>query len=96
MENTGFRASKYPEQIGASGFHMTFENGWTVSVQWGPHTYSDNREASHEQVPRDGWESRTAEVWAFKGDEYDGGEPKGLMTPKQAMAYMKRIAAKWK
>lgn len=27
---------------GGSGFHITFENGWTVSVQFGPGTYADN------------------------------------------------------
>lgn len=26
------------------GFHMTFENGWSISVQWGPGNYT---------VPRD-------------------------------------------
>lgn len=25
------------------GFHMTFDNGYTVSVQWGPHNYCENR-----------------------------------------------------
>lgn len=27
-----------------SGFHITLENGFTVSVQWGPATYSDNHD----------------------------------------------------
>jgi hypothetical protein len=27
------------------GFHITFENGWTISVQWGAGTYSDNHDA---------------------------------------------------
>lgn len=30
---------------GGSGFHITFENGWTVSVQFGPGTYTDNHDA---------------------------------------------------
>lgn len=24
------------------GFHLTFENGYTISVQWGPGNYGDN------------------------------------------------------
>ena len=27
---------------GHNGFHITFENGYTVSIQFGPGTYSDN------------------------------------------------------
>ena len=27
---------------GGKGFHITFENGWTVSVQFGPGNYCDN------------------------------------------------------
>jgi hypothetical protein len=27
------------------GFHLTFENGWTISVQWGAGMYSDNHDA---------------------------------------------------
>jgi len=27
---------------GESGFHLTFGNGWTVSVQFGPGTYGDH------------------------------------------------------
>lgn len=34
--NTGFRI------IGGVGFHITFENGWTVSALWGPGNYADN------------------------------------------------------
>ena len=25
-----------------SGYHVTFDNGWTVSVQWGPCSYGSN------------------------------------------------------
>ena len=27
----------------SSGFWITFENDWTISVQWGPGRYADNR-----------------------------------------------------
>ena len=26
------------------GFHMKFANGWTISVQWGPWNYCDNKD----------------------------------------------------
>jgi len=33
---------------------MTFDNGWTVSVQWGAGTYSSNRDAEFDgNVPYD-------------------------------------------
>lgn len=30
------------EITGGKGFHMTFKNGWTISVQWGAGNYSGN------------------------------------------------------
>ena len=32
------------------GFHMTFENGWTVSVQFGKQNYASNRENTDESL----------------------------------------------
>lgn len=48
------------------GFHMTFANGCTVSVQWGPGNYCNRREADI-TAPRkaESWEARTAETYAF-------------------------------
>ena len=49
------------------GFAMTFENGWTISVQWGPGNYC-NRQNSDEN-PFDGtfhdYISPTAEIAAW-------------------------------
>ena len=66
---TGFGISQ------GKGFHVTFENGWTVSVQFGPHNYCSNRSEIagdyHEPVKRDGiayWESQrsnNAEIAAW-------------------------------
>lgn len=44
-----------------TGFQMTFENGWTVSVQWGKGNYISNRNC--------GDTSDTAEIAAW--DEND-------------------------
>ena len=43
------------------GFHITFENGLTVSVQWGAGNYCDNRESWDFSHMKD-MESSTAEV----------------------------------
>ena len=56
---------------GANGFHITFENEWTVSVQFGPGNYCDNYDAPF-QYPGEKVEnlrSTTAEcaVWAEDG-----------------------------
>ena len=73
-----------------SGFHMTFANGLTVSVQWGPSTYCDNREAPFE--PRAPRKSTTAEVavmtedgWASGWPHQDGDDVAGWLTPKQVL-----------
>jgi len=29
--------------LGDKGFHITFDNGWTISVQWGSNNYCSNR-----------------------------------------------------
>lgn len=61
------------------GFHMTFPNGWTVSVQFGPGNYCDNRDnylkfahnqlsmdRAYEEAGREG--STTAEIAAWSTD----------------------------
>jgi|TARA_R100000687_G_C6325316_1_gene106991 hypothetical protein len=56
------------------GFQITFDNGWTISVQWGPGNYSDNQMEAwvggdlsglHERVT----ESTTAEIAAWDADD---------------------------
>lgn len=57
------------------GFHMEFENGWTVSVQWGPGNYCDHHKTWSEEVDlskQKEWPSTTAEVAVF--------DPTGAMT----------------
>ena len=57
---------------GGKGFHITFENGYTVSVQFGPGNYCDNYKVKigrDEKAAGEGG-SRNAEcaVWASDGD----------------------------
>ena len=55
------------------GFQMTFDNGCTVSVQFGPGNYCDRR-LSRWDAPakfaaeQENWESSTAEVAGWDGD----------------------------
>ena len=53
------------------GVNITFENGWQVSVQWGPGNYSDNYDSNDYELPQkqDFWSSKTAEiaVWSKVG-----------------------------
>ena len=88
------------------GFHITFENGWTVSVQWGPGNYCDHRYTAFDspddtRIMPQFWESKTAEVAAFKdrdkwyifpGDEGLTTSVKGYMTPKEVLEFMVMIA----
>lgn len=49
------------------GFHLTFENGLTASVQWGYGNYCDNR--FNCELGKD-VQSDTAEVAVFKGRDF--------------------------
>ena len=46
MKNKAFKTTV--ERGYNDGFHMTFENGCTISVQFGKHTYSDAGEKTAE------------------------------------------------
>jgi len=56
-----------------AGFHITFDNGWTISVQWGPGNYGDNRMKSLEEENfaevLSSMESRTAEIMAWDAND---------------------------
>ena len=86
------------------GFHITFENGWTVSVQFGRGNYSDNYDwqgagyegpVENEQAPK----SRTAEVaiWPNGGEmsELPCGQTCGnRYSPEQVLALLNETAAR--
>ena len=56
------------------GFHLSFPNGWLISVQWGPGNYCSTRtDETHAQTnPFDGkyheFESNTAEIAVWHKD----------------------------
>jgi len=60
---------------GGKGFHITMPNGWTVSAQFGPANYCENRsydeDAVHLVPCPNQWrvyECRDAEVAVFRAD----------------------------
>ena len=68
MSNPGFKIT------GHKGFHITFENGYTVSVQFGPANYCDNYHMNCGDPERKQiLESSDAEVavWGIGGELID-------------------------
>lgn len=78
------------------GFHITFANGWTVSVQFGYGNYCENysnRDADNEECT-----SRDAEVAAWDADgkwlrlaEHD--DVIGRQSPADVLAIINSVAA---
>lgn len=66
------------------GFHITFENGWTVSVQFGPGNYSDHYNnydfTAKGRCDAGVTGSKTAEVWCWN-------EITGKHWPENPFAY---------
>ncbi len=44
------------------GFSMTFESGFTISVQFGKGNYADNRNTTEDSMSTEVWECNNAEV----------------------------------
>lgn len=79
------------------GFHITFENGWTASVQFGIGNYCSNRDWPGKygaEVPQSG----TAEIaaWDALGNyhKFEGDEVSGWQTPADVLAFLNDIAGK--
>lgn len=82
-ERAGFKA-------GSTGFHMTFENGWKISVQWAEYNYSQGADRPSPE------ESNTAECAVFDSDgEWyrltDGDDVQGWMSPCEVSELMERV-----
>lgn len=80
------------------GFHMTFDNGWTASVQWGMTNYCQNYAydplRSDAEVAAMG--SKTAEIaaWDKDGNWYNFGDDKvkGYVTPNEVLIFLNMVA----
>jgi len=79
---------------GGQGFQITFENGYTVSVQFGKYHYCSNKmryRDFHEDYAND---CRNAETAIFyKGDrpfhKYKGGDVQSYQNPKEVLETLK-------
>lgn len=73
-----------------TGYHMTFKNGWTVSVQWGKGNYISNRDNDGTSVD--------AEVAAWDRNDnwykFDFDVVKGFMSADEVAEFISMIAAK--
>ena len=74
---------------GNKGFQTTFENGWTVSVQFGRGNYCENR---WDEFNTGDTECANAECARWFGDN-DMDEPTGWQTADQVAAFIAETAA---
>lgn len=88
--------------IDHKGFHITFPNGYTVSVQFGPGNYSDHYDECDYEAPRTskkGWSSTLAEtaVWGPSGGmialEEDADTVQGYRDAEQVLALLNWAAS---
>jgi len=85
------------------GFQITFENGNTVSVQWGPGNYcdpthEDGRGAAYDAPAKaDRWSSTTAEVAAWDKNSvwhnFGHDNVSGWMTADEVLAVIQFVAS---
>lgn len=86
------------------GFSITFANGNTVSVQWGPGNYCDPVHPSGRMAPHDAplstadgtWQSSTAEVaaWDSEGNWHRCGydQVKGYLSADEVSEFINFVA----
>ena len=83
-----------------TGFTMVFENGWTVSVQWGTGSYSHNQSLGLSTFGKVAPPSPTAEIaaWDSEGHWYRGDDwtddVSGHNQADDVAAFIAMIAAK--
>lgn len=86
-----------------NGFHMTFANGWTVSVQFGSGNYCKNHATFAPKVEKSDSPDAEIAAWNAQGMWFDfrtGGvfpkgknDVRGYQTPDQVAAFIAQIAA---
>lgn len=97
MTNSKFRSTYRP------GFAMTFENGWTISVQWHTGAYCDRKTLDsafddfndRPEGRGSSAESTTAEIaiWDSNGKWYDFGEDTvlGYLKTDEVFEWMNKV-----
>lgn len=84
------------------GIRIRFENGWTVSIQFGFGNYCEHHNSPIRDFnaarKADLWESAEAETALISPEgkfvEYDGSEVQGYRTPAQVAALIAFAAAR--
>ena len=76
-----------------NGFHMTFENGWTVSVQFGKYNYANNRQNTDSSPDAEiaAWD-KDGNWYKFPG--FNGETVRGNQYPNDVAEFIAMIAAK--
>lgn len=80
------------------GFQLKFDNGWTVSVQFGPGNYCE-RNSTEYNAPKltDKWDSATAEVAAWNADgvwfDFGCDKVQGHLTADEVAAFIAKVRA---
>ena len=84
------------------GFSMTFDNGNTVSVQWGPSNYCDPLHEEGRGAPLNApartemWKAKNAEVSAWDSDgrkhRFDHDTVEGLLSPNEVSKFIGFVA----
>jgi len=60
------------------GFHLTFSNGWTISVQFGPFNYCEHYDKNcPNPMQQETWSSEDAEIAIWHSSDLSIGEVKG-------------------
>lgn len=82
------------------GFQMTFDNGWTVSVQWHSGAYCSRKDLHYAPGSEEFGDSFTAEIaaWDSNGDwyEFESDTVLGYQTPNEVVTFMELIKNKTK
>ena len=88
-----------------SGFQMVFQNGYTISVQYGPRNYCERRDSNDSgpitpaELGALRWESKDAEIAIWNSDkvwyEFENGEEvKGWCSPDEVAEWIGKVS-KW-
>jgi hypothetical protein len=85
---------------GKKGFHITFANGWTVSVQFGPGNYCEHYDRNISQDAEECGEQGSGDaetaVWGPTGEMVDRGNGdtvQARQTPAQVLELLTWAAA---
>ena len=81
---------------GGKGYHMTFKNGYCISVQFGPGNYCERQMADFDAVQTtvnngEIWRSDTAEVLVFNPDGTFDGDVQGWLSTDEVAKLIRKV-----